>query len=397
MGGTVSSSGLRSPCEITKCSIYTKYGTVNYGLTRHIIGVLYTHSIFITCIGGFLMNRHNQMRDAVEGALLGVCIGDALGMPVETLSHERILELTNGEGIQDFVAPMQFRVKDTAGLPSGSTTDDWQLTEVVARSVLECQRFDMEHCAHEHVFELNRSVFGWGKTTVRSIEAIRDGTRDLSLPPKSFGDGTGCGNGVIMKVAPLAALHALSWTDGSEEALCRDTLALGRITHPDVRASISAYAVASLLTAILRGGVTDAVSGKSVFQEIIRKLPALERDQGIPTSLEQVSDRLGLLLQEKTLVSEESLRLSVKCGFVALDTAAFAIGVFLRHPDDFRAAVSEAVNAGGDTDTNASIVGALVGANVGASGIPEQWKGFNPAFSEAGRLAAEFCASFGKS
>jgi ADP-ribosylglycohydrolase len=337
------------------------------------------------------MNTNKVRYDAVHGALLGVCIGDALGMPVETLSHERILELTNGEGIQDFVAPMQFRVKDTAGLPPGSTTDDWQLTEVVVRSILECRRFDMRHCAQEHVSELSRSVFGWGKTTVRSIEAIRDDRRDLSLPPQSFGDGTGCGNGVIMKVAPLAAFHAFRWYGESEEALCRDTLALGHITHPDIRASISAYAVASLLAAIFRGEVTDTTSGKSALQEIIQKLPPLERSWSIPASLERVSDRLEILFQEGVLVSEASLRLSVKCGFMALDTAAFAIGVFLRHPDDFRAAVLEAVNAGGDTDTNASIVGALVGANVGARGIPEQWSSFNPDFSEAERLARAFC------
>jgi len=54
-----------------------------------------------------------------------------------------------------------------------------------------------------------------------------------------------------------------------------------------------------------------------------------------------------------------------------LESVPFAISVFFRHPTDFRAGIFEAVNAGGDTDSNASMVGALIGANVGMTGIPE--------------------------
>jgi ADP-ribosylglycohydrolase len=338
------------------------------------------------------MDINDARRDAVRGAFLGVCIGDALGMPVETLSHERILELTDGKGIDDFVVPLQFRIEDTQGLKAGSTTDDWQLTHVVARSILECRGFDMRHCAQEHVLELGRSVFGWGKTSIRSIEAIRDGVRDLSLPPQEFGNKAGCGNGVIMKVVPLAVFHAFRPEEGLEEQLFRDVLALGWITHPDIRAGLSAYAVASLFVAILREDVSDYESGRVFLERTIDKLKAFEQIYDESRAVDQcVSGRLSVLLQAETLSSAEALRKSSGCGFMALDTVAFVWGVFLRHPDDFRAAILEAVNAGGDADTNASIVGALVGANVGARGIPERWSSFNPDFSEAERLARAFC------
>ncbi len=42
-----------------------------------------------------------------------------------------------------------------------------------------------------------------------------------------------------------------------------------------------------------------------------------------------------------------------------------------------------AINAGGDTDTNGAVVGALIGANVGLDGIPPEWQSFNPEFQEA--------------
>lgn len=59
-------------------------------------------------------------------------------------------------------------------------------------------------------------------------------------------------------------------------------------------------------------------------------------------------------------------------GFV-VDTVAFALAAWKRHPRDYRAAVLDAVRAGGDTDTVAAIVGGIVGAAVGKEGIPPEW------------------------
>ena len=81
--------------------------------------------------------------------------------------------------------------------------------------------------------------------------------------------------------------------------------------------------------------------------------------------------------------SADTLRKTAGCGFTALDSVAFSIGTFLRHPCDFRTGVLEAVNAGGDSDTHASIVGALIGLNCGLSAIPKEWRDFSPLFQEA--------------
>ncbi len=52
-----------------------------------------------------------------------------------------------------------------------------------------------------------------------------------------------------------------------------------------------------------------------------------------------------------------------------------AIYCWLRHPGDFRLAVEEVIDLGGDTDSTAAIVGGIAGATTGASGIPEEWIG----------------------
>jgi glutathione S-transferase len=56
-------------------------------------------------------------------------------------------------------------------------------------------------------------------------------------------------------------------------------------------------------------------------------------------------------------------------------TVPVALFAFVRHPDDYRAAVEAVIRCGGDTDTVAAITGALVGARVGKNGIPAEWLG----------------------
>jgi ADP-ribosylglycohydrolase len=54
-------------------------------------------------------------------------------------------------------------------------------------------------------------------------------------------------------------------------------------------------------------------------------------------------------------------------------TVPVALHAWFRHPEDFRAAVTEAIRCGGDSDTTGAIVGGIVGAAVGKSGIPSEW------------------------
>ncbi len=334
---------------------------------------------------------NNQvMVDKAQGCLMGVNLGDAMGMSVETLTHEQILAATGGVGIRGFVDSLSKRdwLKE---LKAGDATDDWQLTRAVANSLIRCGgQFNLIDCAEEHVRELRQSTFGWGKTTQLAIEAIGRGERVPgrdALPPAE--PGKGCGNGVVMKVAPLALMPFDPSPNEFNRGLWRDVKALGSLTHPDIRASVAAYAVAltNRLTAIFSLTQKSLSTRLNMLSVVIRLVSQVEEDEGITTEL--VSRRLRKLSQ--SIYSAQDLRKAVGCGFHAIDTAAFAIGTFFRHPTDFRAGVLEAVNAGGDTDTNASVVGGLIGANVGIQGIPEEWIDFRPHFREALELGEKLC------
>ena len=324
----------------------------------------------------------NETLGFVQGCLMGVAIGDALGMPVETMKHEDIMQLNNNHGVIGFMSSVQKRVWDTAELKAGDTTDDWQLTRAVANSLIRTKGVvDISDCANEHIHELNNSAFGWGKGSQSAIEAIRDGKRDPVKEPLSTAAlGKGCGNGVIMKISPLAIAHALT---GEEKNLWSECKLLGSLTHPDIRASISAYAVAYLMQYIISNAQNHIreSGSQSVLNMVIKAVIDIEKLEGQQTEPDSVSTRLKKLAS--AMDSADTLRKTAGCGFTALDSVAFSIGTFLRHPCDFRTGVLEAVNAGGDSDTHASIVGALIGLNCGLSAIPKEWRDFSPLFQEA--------------
>lgn len=317
------------------------------------------------------------MIEKFQACLLGICIGDALGMPVETMMHEEIKTLNGGRGIIDFIDPVQFRISGTSKLKAGDTTDDWQLTAAVAHSLIQCRGWSREGCAKEHIKELAKTVSGWGRTTKRAIADIRDGKRDLDSLPSDFGPNTGCGNGVIMKIAPLALFEINQ--NGSSLSLLEKCLELGFLTHRDPRASLAAFVVALTICRAINRPINSKDEGVEFCQNMIRFLKRIEKNMRIHTNT--VSERLERIFD--CLDNTDRLRESVGCGCHALETAPFVIGTFLRHPTDFKQGVLEAVNSGGDTDTNGSIVGALIGANCGLGAIPEQWKSFRPNFAEA--------------
>ena len=329
----------------------------------------------------------------VQACLLGVQLGDALGMPVETMKHANIMLLNEGRGICDFVDPIQRKIPEMAALKAGDTTDDWQLTAVIADSILEARGWNREGCAEMHVCALEESLFGWGKTTENAIKVIRNKTRDLNEKPAELGSNKGCGNGIMMKIAPIAIYKAMSNLKHRPapdlDHLCMD---LSFITHPDPRAGISAYAVALIIKEALEAEkMLTERDAKQLLRKVIYKVQELEwKYKYFRYNPDTVSGRLIKIFP--VLGNADAIREEIGCGFSAMDTVGFTIATFLSHPTDFWTGVLEAVNAGGDTDTHGSIVGAMIGANCGLGIIPKGWREFREEFEESaflGRLLAD--------
>lgn len=276
--------------------------------------------------------------DRLAGVLVGTAVGDALGLAVENLGAATIARV--------FGRVTRYRFLGRTGFVS----DDTEQTAFVAQALL-AHPGDPERGAGYFGARLRgwvlRVPFGVGFATLRACLKLL-----LFLPTKWTGVKS-AGNGAAMRAAIVGAYFAdaperrAAWSD-----------ALARVTHTDPRAVEGAGYVAALAARAARSAPTErpdlvaAAQGVVSDASLLRAIKAAQHfaEVGAPTA-------------------EAAVGLGVT-GFV-LHTVPFAAYCAARWGDDPRQAIEEAANAGGDTDTIGAIVGALVGARHGLSGLPQ--------------------------
>lgn len=283
-------------------------------------------------------------KDKVRGMMLGVAIGDQLGMPVETYSYAKIRE-RHGR-IADYINPDPDH-KWFGGIKS-RWTDDTQLTLAVAESLIEKKCIDWDHLAMMHVSALRLGGdLGWGKSTKQAVKKLAAGVHWLVS-----GSYPGSGNGVVMKIAPFA----LAISSYLQASVMRIVPNFVRMTHRSNDALMSAAAHIGAIESCLnqRTGtfsrmkfVLEMLAGRKEFSWIIDGL-ALRLNAFLELALEK-------------LAIEEKLMLFGGANSLVYNSLPFCYSMFLENPTSIYA-LYDTVNAGGDTDTNGSIVGALLGA-----------------------------------
>lgn len=348
----------------------------------------------------------------ITNCFLGIHLGDALGVPFENMSREEVLAATGGTGCTGpmFDLPVQRKVPDTRGLLPGATSDDSQLANAVADALIQGDGYHHELMVLHHLYALWHDVAGWGSTTKRSLYEIdkwyRAANAGIIKPPDFRGNAKNAalwekaeprnprlparfasqsrGNGVAMKVAPLGAFLGARYgtrTFDSGEAFAR-VWDLGRITHEDPICSIAAYAVASVV-----GDLTCGISAEYAQLNMIKRVEDVEASLQIQ---HHGSDRFSYALRNALALScrpEELWAFGSAGRSDALTSVALALVIWHRHCEDREptVAVLEAINAGGDTDTIASMVGAMMGAG---SAEPDWWpKAWVNSLKDGGSLA----------
>lgn len=314
----------------------------------------------------------------IEGCLAGIAIGDAMGMPIESLSRDAIKSLGSVTG---FIDPVQRRIQDTQCLKAGDTTDDWQLTKAVAESLIRRKNFSLIDQALAHIEALETETHGWGGTTRNSILEIKryfdsrgkEGRSPFSPPgsqPKR-----GSGNGVAMKIAPIAYMEKCRLNDSLKYHHFHQ---FGQMTHSDFRASVAAFAVSEAYSIKIE---------RSSVHNLLDKVFLFEKIYSSDIKNNTFSYYLSKLLDNDLLYGPiDNLIDQIGTGCLCTESVVFAIAIFLRAPYNFKSAVLEALNTSGDVDTIASMVGGLVGARVGVKGIPVEWFNFSPTFAQAAEL-----------
>jgi len=274
--------------------------------------------------------RHAGKLARAQGALIGQLAGDSLGALVE---FETSAEITAREpdGPRQLADGGRFR------LLAGQPTDDSEMALALARSIVERDGFEREAVLDAYRVWLRSSPFDVGDTVGAAL-------RDHPNPASQA-------NGSLMRASPLGVYaHALEPRLAAE--LARQDASL---THPSpVCGDATAAFVVALAHAVSAGDGAEAAWRAAVDWAEAAGAALLVREA------------LAAARSEPPVCDQDSI------GWVriALQNAFFE----LLHAKDPEAGVVATVRRGGDTDTNAAIAGALLGAVHGREAVPAQWR-----------------------
>ena len=276
----------------------------------------------------------------IKNAILGLAIGDALGVPVEFKSRE----------ILDRDPVMGMREYGTHDQPIGTWSDDTSLTLATMDGIAKgedasgiMKRFcnwlyGGKYTAHDKVFDV-------GNTTGVAIRRFRD---NPGIDPCSCGltSSESNGNGSLMRILPIALAHVKS----DDDMIIKMGMDGSSWTHGHMTSKLCC-AYYSLVVAKLYNGVGIGESFELATEAIRSRFKGL-------SDLEDIFD------------SREVPRAYIRStGYVVhgLEVARWC----MNNSSSYSEAVLKAINLGDDTDTNGAIVGGLAGLYFG--NIPEKW------------------------
>ena len=298
------------------------------------------------------------------GALAGLALGDALGMPTQAMSPEQIRAvygtitgLVDGDASQPY-AP---------GMPAGSVTDDTEQALLVAsllirgrgsssgRVALDAGEFAHALLAWEDSMIERGSLDLLGPSTKAALERVRAGEDPLTV------GGAGTTNGAAMRVTPIGI--AMSTAD--PEAFADAVWSSCQVTH----ATRQGFQSAALVAAAVSMGIDAARSTTPDLRGLLWK--ALSYVDSLPERGAWTPDpdviaatrRAMQLVANPASSSLECLVEQVGTSVASAQAIPMAFALLARDPSP--QALLDAANIGGDTDTIGAIAGAILGAALG--------------------------------
>lgn len=308
--------------------------------------------------------------DEDPGVLLGIAIGDALGAPFET-SDPDCYRLIAWDG------RMTATLRGEQVWPAGTTTDDTGMARALAQALVNsaergCRGYDPEEAAQQYLAWYRRDSRGIGKTTRRAMEKLAAGASHIESGVPCETDRTG--NGPAMRAAPIGLRFAFRPREERIAAAIADS----QITHLGEDAEAGAIAVVEAI----------AAQATIPFGEW-RPLSALEAADRALTKMDiesSVHGKIGMASVRVRFGGPLSIGASGEIGDTVATALYFAARASLEGRG-FTEAVRDAVRYGGDTDTRAAIVGAIMMARLGTGdALLRDWNALEAAGSEPGVL-----------
>jgi ADP-ribosylglycohydrolase len=284
----------------------------------------------------------------VLSGLMGVCVGDALGVPIEFHSRN------------------QCRHRPIAGMvgygtynqPPGTWSDDSSLTFCLAESL--CDGYDLDAIArsfcrwrYEATWTPYGQVFDIGGTTQVAILRLSRGT-----PPVEAGgtEDRNNGNGSLMRILPLV----FCYQSVQFPELIRRVHDCSRLTHGHPRSQMACGIYISIAIGLLQG-----LDAKTAYIQGVEAVKPIYSQPPFDAELGRFKRVLGGQIET---LSERAIKSS---GYV-IDTLEASLWCLLT-TDSYAEAVLKAVNLGEDTDTTGAVTGGLAGIYYGFDAIPPEW------------------------
>lgn len=292
-------------------------------------------------------------RSIFAGAVLGAAIGDAMGHPTEFMSMAAIRSKYGPKGVTGFEL-----FWDRGGKHFAPYTDDTQMAEIVLRVMTEAreQELDLERTMEE----MASAFVSWSKRPQGGHRAPGNacmsgcGALSRGIHWSKAGGAKAGGCGSVMRAYPFGLLFA----DDLQRAE-RWSVEHSKMTHRDPIALAACAAMAVGMARIVRGDPVMTVASEMAAAAcryspltagmMVRAIE--EALDGVPPS--ETLDRLR--------------------AWAAHEAIAAGVYLFVRNPDDPERAILEGANTPGDSDSIATVAGALVGARCGLEFLPVGW------------------------
>ncbi len=305
----------------------------------------------LSALVGCAASNEEMLSDRARGTMLGLAVGNLLGLPMEGWSSDAI-EDHYLDGVVDINPREAHRPMDDdlaqavdlgeALLGGGDYVDEFAGLLVVWRS------------------ENGRGI---GFTTDRVISVLEAG----HVPPEAarivYAESPIAPNGGVMRCAPVALARFRE-----PELLVSDSAATCVVTHYAASAQWSCIIINAVIALLLRGAAPDLKGLMTAAREDrCPDLLAIAQGDGIPSEvLASIFVGQPVVRDASWLRGDQNL---IGHTLIALQAGLWAAVT----PLGFEAALRDIVEAGGDTDTNGAVVGAVLGARYGVTGIPERW------------------------
>jgi len=282
-----------------------------------------------------------QVVSRARGALLGLVAGNQLGVPTEHLGTPEAIRKAFPNGVSDLAPPPKNSPYD----------DDAAMALLLGESLVQSNGFDAADVARRWVKWMKVDGRGIGITTKRALTLIDRGKEPFEAGRLIYEENPrrAAGNGSVMRCIPVA----LRYHDDVDR-LIRVSTQQAAITHADERCTWGAAAVNLAARELLHGNIYFV---DEVLHRIGDRAPRALRDAIHRVPRESESDL--------------PIAIAAEAGYVVhcIEIAFW----FVTHDRTLEDALLALVQAGGDTDTNAAVAGALLGARYGESALPPRW------------------------